>query len=75
MWASTAPTGIAAMTERWTKHDMSFLEGRRMRRLRQFGWSRALVRETVLTPADLIWPLFVIDGENERSAIRTMPVE
>mgnify|MGYP004526253249 CR=1 FL=1 len=32
-----------------------------------------MVRETVLTPADLIWPLFVIEGQNERTSIRTMP--
>ncbi len=34
---------------------------------------RDLVRETVLTPTDLIWPLFVIEGQNERTPIRTMP--
>ena len=32
-----------------------------------------MVRETTLGPGDLIWPLFVIDGHNERTAIRTMP--
>jgi porphobilinogen synthase len=61
------------MNKRWTKHDMSFLEGRRLRRLRRTGWMRDLVRETVLTPADLIWPLFVIEGKNERTQIKTMP--
>lgn len=61
------------MTQDWRKHDVSFLNGRRLRRHRQAEWSRALVRETTLTPADLIWPLFVIDGRNERSAIKTMP--
>jgi len=61
------------MTEHWQKHDMEFLGGRRLRRTRQSEWSRAMVRETVLTPADLIWPLFVIDGQNERTQIRTMP--
>jgi porphobilinogen synthase len=61
------------MTQDWRKHDVSFLNGRRLRRHRQAEWSRALVRETTLTPADLIWPLFVIDGRNERSPIRTMP--
>ena len=45
----------------------------RLRRLRRSAWSRALVRETVLTPADLIWPLFIIDGRNERSTIKTLP--
>lgn len=32
-----------------------------------------MVRETVLTPADLIWPLFIIDGQNVRTSIKTMP--
>ncbi|MBU1174470.1 MAG: porphobilinogen synthase [Alphaproteobacteria bacterium] len=57
----------------WPRFDMSFLGGRRLRRLRQASWSRDMVRETVLTPADLIWPLFLIEGENERTPIRTMP--
>jgi porphobilinogen synthase len=57
----------------WPKYDMDFLGGRRQRRLRRTGWMRDLVRETVLTPADFIWPLFVIEGQNERSQIRTMP--
>lgn len=61
------------MADNWHKHDMDFLGGRRLRRSRQTAWSRAMVRESVLTPSDLIWPLFVIDGHNERSAIRTMP--
>jgi porphobilinogen synthase len=34
---------------------------------------RDLVRETTLTPADFILPMFVIDGQNERTRIRTMP--
>jgi porphobilinogen synthase len=62
-----------AMSDLWQKHDMSFLAGRRLRRSRRTAWSRAMVRETVLTPADLIWPLFVIEGQNERTQIRTMP--
>ncbi len=57
----------------WPKHNMDFLNGRRPRRLRRTGWMRDLVRETLLTPADLIWPLFVIEGDNERSPITTMP--
>ncbi|MBK8083092.1 MAG: porphobilinogen synthase [Devosia sp.] len=47
--------------------------GRRQRRLRRTGWMRDMLRETVLTPADFIWPLFVIEGQNERTQIRTMP--
>ncbi len=45
----------------------------RMRRNRKSDWARRLVSETELTPADLIWPLFVIDGENERQKVDTMP--
>ena len=45
----------------------------RMRRLRRHAWSRALVAETTLSPADFIWPLFVIDGENKRVPIASMP--
>jgi len=37
----------------------------RLRRTRAAGWSRRLHAETVLTPADLIWPLFVTEGEGE----------
>ena len=33
----------------------------RPRRVRQHGWLRSLAAETVLTPADLVWPLFVHD--------------
>jgi len=61
------------MSERWAKHDMDFLGGRRLRRTRSSAWSRALVRETTLAPSDFIWPLFIIDGQNERTAIKTMP--
>jgi len=61
------------MTQNWPKHDMSFLAGRRMRRLRQSDWARAMVRETELLPRDLIWPLFVIEGQNEKTQIKTMP--
>lgn len=45
----------------------------RLRRTRQADWSRALVREHDLTPADLIWPLFVIEGVNKREPIASMP--
>lgn len=57
----------------WPKYDMDFLGGRRQRRLRRTGWMRELVRETTLTPADFIWPLFIIEGQNARTPIRTMP--
>jgi len=57
----------------WKKHDVDFLNGRRLRRHRRTEWSRAMVRETALAPSQLIWPLFVIEGHNERTPIKTMP--
>jgi porphobilinogen synthase len=45
----------------------------RLRRTRATGWSRALHRETVLTPADLIWPLFVTAGSDVEEPIATLP--
>jgi porphobilinogen synthase len=44
-----------------------------MRRLRQADWTRRLVRETVLTPADLIWSMVVHDGGEPEIAIPSMP--
>src|SRR4029450_1579783 len=38
----------------------------RMRRNRKSAWSRRLVAESVLTPADLIWPIFVSEGPSRR---------
>ncbi|EAU42743.1 Porphobilinogen synthase [Fulvimarina pelagi HTCC2506] len=46
--------------------------GLRMRRLRQADWSRRLVRENHLRPEDLIWPIFVKDG-NEAEPVASMP--
>ena len=45
----------------------------RMRRNRKAEWSRRLISENTLTTADLIWPMFVIDGENTRVAVSSMP--
>jgi porphobilinogen synthase len=44
-----------------------------MRRVRRHDWSRRLVAESTLSPADFIWPLFVIEGENRREPIASMP--
>jgi porphobilinogen synthase len=44
-----------------------------MRRLRRTDWSRRLVREHDLSVNDLIWPIFVHDGDNCRSPISSMP--
>jgi len=45
----------------------------RMRRLRANEFARRLVRESALTPADLILPVFVLEGNNQREAIPSMP--
>jgi porphobilinogen synthase len=45
----------------------------RLRRTRMTGFSRRLVAETHLNCADLIWPLFVIEGQNETESIESMP--
>ena len=45
----------------------------RLRRTRKAAWSRAMVAETVLTPANLIWPLFVTEGEGVEDPIATLP--
>jgi porphobilinogen synthase len=45
----------------------------RLRRTRAHAWSRALHRETILTPADLIWPLFVTAGEGVEEPIASLP--
>jgi porphobilinogen synthase len=44
-----------------------------MRRLRRHDWSRRLVAENTLSPADFIWPVFVIEGQNKREAVSSMP--
>ncbi|HEY0107729.1 MAG TPA: porphobilinogen synthase [Rhizomicrobium sp.] len=45
----------------------------RMRRLRRHDWTRNLVAETTLSPSDLIWPIFVVDGDKRREAVSSMP--
>jgi len=45
----------------------------RMRRTRASDWSRRMVRETHLTVDDLIWPIFLIDGEKRREPVSSMP--
>ncbi|MDR3373232.1 MAG: porphobilinogen synthase [Ancalomicrobiaceae bacterium] len=51
----------------------AILAGRRLRRTRRTDWSRRLVRESRLSVDDLIWPIFVVDGEGRRDPIPSMP--
>jgi len=52
---------------------MSTYPALRMRRLRRHDWTRRLVAEHALSPADFIWPVFVIEGENKREQVSSMP--
>ncbi|NVZ10259.1 porphobilinogen synthase [Allochromatium humboldtianum] len=45
----------------------------RMRRMRRDDFSRRLMRENTLTPNDLIWPVFVLEGQGQREAVPSMP--
>jgi porphobilinogen synthase len=45
----------------------------RMRRMRRDDFSRRLMRETVITPTDFIYPVFVMEGERQRVAVPSMP--
>jgi porphobilinogen synthase len=45
----------------------------RPRRLRRTDWLRRMVRENELSAADLIWPIFVVDGNAKRTAVPSMP--
>ncbi|WP_322047161.1 porphobilinogen synthase [Paraburkholderia sp. J67] len=52
---------------------MSFYPHHRPRRMRRDDFSRRLMRENILTTNDLIYPVFVIAGENVREAVPSMP--
>jgi porphobilinogen synthase len=44
-----------------------------MRRLRRHDWTRKLVAENTLSPADFIWPIFIVEGEKVRQPVPSMP--
>jgi porphobilinogen synthase len=44
-----------------------------MRRMRKDPFSRAMMRETILTAGDLIYPVFIVDGHQQRQAVASMP--
>ncbi|MEP1422347.1 MAG: porphobilinogen synthase [Erythrobacter sp.] len=45
----------------------------RLRRTRATSWSRSLHRENLVTPADLIWPMFVTEGQAQEEPIGSLP--
>jgi len=44
-----------------------------MRRMRRDDFSRRLMREHTLTPNDFIYPVFILEGQNKREAVSSMP--
>ena len=54
-------------------HETSLGLVHRPRRNRRTDWQRRLVRENVVTADDLIWPLFLIEGERQRVEVPSMP--
>jgi porphobilinogen synthase len=66
-----APSGAGAA--RSAGRGASTVIARRPRRNRSAEWTRRLVAENSLTPADLIWPLFVADGDNIHEHVPSMP--
>ena len=45
----------------------------RLRRNRKYEWSRRLVQEKTLSTNDLIWPIFICEGNNIKKPIKSMP--
>ena len=64
MWAETAHART---------HGTGAFPTVRMRRNRRAPWSRRLVAENRLSVDDLIWSIFVVDGENKNEPIPSMP--
>lgn len=54
-------------------HTNRFFPASRLRRMREHDFSRRLMAENQLTVNDLIYPMFIIEGENTRESIASMP--
>jgi porphobilinogen synthase len=73
---SCGETSGLTMTAPFTppRPDIDRITGRRrLRRNRRTDWSRRLIRETTLSVNDLIWPIFLINGDNTRQPVASMP--
>ena len=66
------PTGVTERSELMTPTVPPFPTAR-LRRLRQSPALRAMVRESSLSPADFIWPIFVMDGTDSEEPVSSMP--
>ena len=73
----TSRTCQCAYLSVWRRNAMnqvsSYFPALRLRRLRQSSALRSLVSESSLQPSDLIWPIFLREGENIRQPIDSMP--
>ena len=56
-----------------TPHSSAHFPAIRMRRMRKDAFSRAMMRENAVTPGDLIYPVFLLDGKNQREKVSSMP--
>jgi porphobilinogen synthase len=56
-----------------SRPDTRMMLAHRPRRNRRADWARRLVRESVLTVDDLIWPIFIVDGQGVREPVASMP--
>tara|TARA_B100000886_G_scaffold275832_1_gene199764 strand:- start:3755 stop:4741 length:987 start_codon:yes stop_codon:yes gene_type:complete len=45
----------------------------RLRRTRKYNWSRKLIQENNLSPSDLIYPIFLVEGKKKKQPIKSMP--
>ena len=54
-------------------HTLGQYPRKRMRRMRRDSFSRNLMRECTLTPSDLIYPVFVLDGTKREENVDSMP--
>ena len=45
----------------------------RLRRIRQYSWSRKLIQENTLSPDDFILPIFLMEGSNKKQPVISMP--
>ena len=54
-------------------HHRAAFPSNRMRRMRRDEFSRRMMRETLLTPADFIYPVFVLEGSGQREPVPSMP--
>ncbi|PRC94765.1 porphobilinogen synthase [Solimicrobium silvestre] len=54
-------------------HKPSNFPAIRLRRMRKDAFSRALMRENTITSSDLIYPVFIVEGVNQREAVASMP--